>query len=357
VSTLRTGVQYAIAAAMLFGISTPLAKGLLGTASPLLLAGLLYCGSGAGLAIVIGARALFKPHTRTLDWPSRAEWKWLAAAIALGGVAAPPLLMYGLTATPAASASLLLNLESVLTALLAWYLFRENFDRRIALGMAAIVAGGAVLAWTPGESIRLTQGVALIAAACACWALDNNFTRNVSLRDPLVIAAAKGAVAGSVNLGLALYFGADMPGVRVGAAALALGFAGYGVSLSLFVLALRHLGTARAGAYYAIAPFFGAVYAIVVQHEPFTLAVGVAGTLMALGAWLHLSERHRHRHVHEMLRHAHRHRHDAHHRHAHDFDWDGTEPHLHEHVHEPVAHSHAHAPDAHHRHRHEEDRD
>jgi len=351
-STLSTGVQYAIAAAMLFGISTPLAKELLGTASPLLLAGLLYCGSGAGLAVVIAVRALLTPRPRALDWPARSELRWLAAAIALGGIAAPPLLMYGLAATPAATASLLLNLESCLTALFAWRLFRENFDRRIALGMAAIVAGGAVLAWTPGESIRLTQGAALIAAACACWALDNNFTRKVSLRDPLVIAATKGTVAGSVNLGLALYFGADMPDLQTTFAALALGFTGYGVSLTLFVLALRHLGTARAGAYYAIAPFFGALYAIVVQHEPFTLAVGVAGALMALGVWLHVSERHRHRHVHEMLRHVHSHRHDAHHQHAHDVDWDGTEPHVHDHVHAPVEHSHVHVPDVHHRHRH-----
>ena len=198
--------------------------------------------------------------------------------------------------------------------------------------MAAIVAGGAVLAWTPGESMRLTQGAALVAGACVCWALDNNFTRKVSLRDPLVIAATKGAVAGSVNLALALSFGADVPDVRTTVSALALGFAGYGVSLALFVLALRHLGTARAGAYYAIAPFFGALYAITVQHEPFTFAVGLAGVLMALGVWLHVSERHRHRHVHEMLRHTHAHRHDAHHQHTHEADLDGTEPHIHDHA-------------------------
>jgi len=352
-STLSTGVKYAIAAAMLFGISTPLAKELLGTASPLLLAGLLYCGSGAGLAVVIAVRALLTPRPRALDWPARSELRWLAAAIALGGIAAPPLLMYGLAATPAATASLLLNLESVLTALFAWYLFRENFDRRIALGMAAIVAGGAVLAWTPGESMRLTQGAALVAGACVCWALDNNFTRKVSLRDPLVIAATKGAVAGSVNLALALSFGADVPDVRTTVSALALGLAGYGVSLALFVLALRHLGTARAGAYYAIAPFFGALYAITVQHEPFTFAVCLAGALMALGVWLHVSERHRHRHVHEMLRHTHAHRHDAHHQHTHEADLDGTEPHIHAHVHHPLNHSHVHVPDAHHRHRHD----
>jgi drug/metabolite transporter (DMT)-like permease len=351
-SAITSGVHYAVVAALLFGASTPLAKSLLGTADPLLLAGLLYCGSGAGLATVLLARALLVPDRPAIDWPARLEWGSLAIAIALGGIAAPPLLMYGLASTPASTASLLLNLEAVLTALFAWHLFRENFDRRIALGMGAIVAGGIVLVWTPGAPVGLTRGALLIAGACACWALDNNFTRKVSARDPLAIAALKGAVAGTVNLGLALSIGAHVPGVRTVVAALVLGFAAYGVSLTLFVLALRHLGTARAGAYYAIAPFFGALYAIGVQHEPATLAVAVAGGLMAFGVWLHVSERHRHRHRHDVLRHAHAHSHDEHHRHAHDFEWDGSEPHAHDHEHAPIEHSHVHVPDIHHRHRH-----
>lgn len=351
-STAGTGVRYAIIAALLFGASTPLAKELVGATPPLLLAGLLYCGSGGGLAIVLAARALLVQRRRSIDWPARSELGWLGVAIALGGIVAPPLLMYGLIVTPASTASLLLNLESVLTAVFAWYLFRENFDRRIALGMAAIVGGGIVLAWTPDAPFGLTRGALSIAGACACWALDNNFTRKVSERDPLVIAAMKGIVAGTVNLGLSLYVGVRMPGAGMAVAALALGFVGYGVSLALFVLALRHLGTARAGAYYAIAPFFGALYAVVVQHEPFTLAAGIAGALMAFGVWLHVTERHRHRHRHEVQRHAHAHRHDEHHQHVHDFEWDGTEPHAHDHVHAPIEHSHEHVPDVHHRHRH-----
>jgi drug/metabolite transporter (DMT)-like permease len=351
-STQRSGVLYAIVAAILFGASTPLAKDLLGTTSPLLLAGLLYCGSGVGLAAVLGVRALFASDRRGIDWPTRPEYRWLGAATLLGGIVAPPLLLYGLMTTPASSASLLLNLESVLTALLAWYLFRENFDRRIATGMGAIVVGGLVLAWTPGESIRVTNGAVLIAAACACWALDNNLTRKVSQRDPLVIAAVKGIVAGTVNLALGLRFGQTFPGMGVMASALVVGFAGYGVSLVLFVLALRHLGTARTGAYFAVAPFFGALYALLVQHETFTIQLGIAGVLMALGVWLHVSERHAHRHAHEMQAHAHPHVHDEHHRHAHDFAWDGTEPHAHDHVHEPIDHSHRHVPDIHHRHPH-----
>jgi drug/metabolite transporter (DMT)-like permease len=351
-STAPSGVHYALIAALLFGASTPLAKALLGTVDPLLLAGLLYCGSGVGLATVLVVRTLLWRDRRAIDWPARSEWGWLAIAIVLGGIAAPPLLMHGLSRTPASTASLLLNLESVLTALFAWYLFRENFDRRIALGMAAIVAGGIVLAWTPGATIGFTGGALLIAGACACWALDNNFTRKVSERDPLAIAAMKGIVAGTLNLGLALYLGGRVPDVRTAFAALALGFAAYGISLTLFVLALRHLGTARAGAYYAIAPFFGALYAILVQHEPATPSVAVAGALMACGVWLHVAERHRHRHRHEAQRHAHAHRHDEHHRHTHDFEWDGSEPHVHDHEHAPIEHSHVHVPDVDHRHRH-----
>ncbi|MEO7157249.1 MAG: DMT family transporter [Vicinamibacterales bacterium] len=351
-STARAGVRYAIAAALLFGASTPLAKALLDTANPLLLAALLYGGSGTGLALVIAVRGLLGGSSRTIDWPARREWAPLAASIVLGGVVAPPLLMYGLARTPASTASLLLNLESVATALVAWFVFRENFDRRIALGMAAIVAGGCVLAWTPGAPGGVTPGALLIAGACACWALDNNLTRKVSQRDPRVIAALKGAAAGAVNLGLALHLGASLPAAGVVLAALAVGFAGYGVSLALFVVALRHLGSARAGAYYAIAPFFGALYAIVVQREPLTMTVAAAGALMVFGIWLHVSERHAHRHVHGMQRHAHPHVHDDHHRHVHDFAWDGHEPHAHDHVHAPVEHSHVHVPDVHHRHRH-----
>ena len=351
-STQRTGVLYALAAALLFGMSTPLAKQLLGASEPLMLAGLLYCGSGVGLAAALIARQVTTSNAHRIDWPTAIEYRSLAAAIVLGGVVAPPLLLFGLTTTLASTASLLLNLEAVLTALFAWILFRESFDRRIALGMAAIVAGGLVLAWTPGEPARWVSGVALITAACGCWALDNNLTRRVSQRDPLVIAAMKGIVAGAVNLALALRFGQHVPPLGETALALVVGFAGYGVSLVLFVVALRNLGTARTGACFAVAPFFGALYALVVQHEAFTAPLGFAGALMAFGVWLHVSERHAHRHVHAVQTHAHPHVHDEHHRHTHDFAWDGREPHAHPHRHEAIEHAHAHVPDIHHRHSH-----
>jgi len=349
---MHRGIAFALGSALLFGISTPLAKTLVGATSPLLLAGLLYAGSGLGLlaAWVVRRYASARPAGEGL--PRRGEWWWLAGGIVFGGVMAPVALMYGLVTTTASTASLLLNLEAVFTALLAWFLFRENFDSRVAVGMLAIVAGGLVLAWIPGGPEGMWMGPVLIAAACLCWALDNNLTRRISGSDPVVIAGLKGLVAGSVNLLLALSLGATLPAAGVTGAAAAVGFLGYGVSLVLFVLALRHLGTARAGAYFSVAPFFGAAVAVLLQGEAVTWQLIVAGAAMAAGVWLHLTERHGHLHAHERVEHAHAHTHDRHHRHEHDFAWDGREPHLHAHVHAPLVHAHPHYPDLHHRHPH-----
>ena len=348
----RRGIVYAVLAAMLFGISTPLAKPLLGRAPPLELAGLLYLSSGAGLLLLMLGRVIAGRVDMATLLPRHGDWPWLCAAILLGGVLGPVALLAGLAAIPASTASLLLNLESVLTALLAWLLFRESVDRRIALGMASIVAGGLVLAWSPGQASGLSAGALLVAAACLCWALDNNLTRRVSGSDAVAIAALKGLVAGAVNVGLALSLGFSTPSVAALAATAAVGFFGYGMSLVLFVLALRDLGTARTGAYFSVAPFFGAVLALALTGEPPTTPLLLAGALMGVGVWLHVSERHLHEHAHEREEHVHAHRHDEHHRHAHDFEWDGREPHTHPHVHAPLVHAHPHYPDLHHRHPH-----
>lgn len=284
----------------------------------------------------------------------RKEWFWLLLAIGFGGVLGPLALMLGLTRTPAATASLLLNLEAVLTAVLAWVVFRENTDRRIVLGMLLIVAGAVLLA-LPGSShaTGLGWGALLIAAACLCWALDNNFTRKVSASDALFIAGLKGLAAGIVNVVIALMLGARLPTMPVVGMAMTVGLLGYGVSLVLFVLALRGLGSARTGAYFSTAPFIGAAIAILAFGDHASWVFLLAAALMGAGVWLHLTERHEHLHTHEPITHTHRHVHDEHHQHAHDFDWDGREPHTHEHTHAPLTHSHLHYPDIHHQHRHE----
>lgn len=343
----------ALLAALLFGASTPLAKALTGTVPPLMLAGLLYLGSGMGLALVLGIRRAWAAPAREEGQGGipRAEWPWLIGAILAGGVAGPALLMTGLVSTSAASASLLLNVEGVFTAVIAWVVFKENADRQIVLGMIAIVAGGLLLSWQPG-SLQMSTGALLIVGACLCWAVDNNLTRRVSSNDALLIACLKGLVAGLCNTGLALSQGAVFPPVATTAGALLVGFAGYGVSLALFVIGLRVLGTARTGAYFSVAPLFGVLVSFVIWPDVPGIAFWIAATLMALGVWLHLRERHEHEHRHEALAHSHPHRHDEHHQHQHDFPWDGKEPHRHWHQHEVLVHKHPHYPDLHHRHGH-----
>ena len=341
----------ALAAALLFGASVPTAKWLLGDLSPLLLAGLLYLGSGVGLGLVTLLRTAGRAGgLQALRMP-RGDWPWLLGATLFGGVLGPSLLMLGLTRTDGATASLLLNVEGVLTAVIAWVVFRENADRRIVLGMLAIIAGGLLLSWQPG-GLALSSGALFILAACLAWAIDNNLTRKVASHDALLVAGIKGLVAGTCNTALALGAGATLPGVPVLAGSLAVGFLGYGLSLALFVVSLRTLGTARTGAYFSVAPFFGVIIALALWPQPPSRLFWIAAALMAWGVWLHLSERHEHEHTHEALDHTHRHRHDAHHQHVHDFPWDGTEPHVHPHHHAALTHRHAHYPDIHHRHRH-----
>ena len=347
--TAGAAVVAALAAALLFGASTPFAKVLVGDISPVLLAALLYLGSGIGLWIIrlLRDRRLAIPQLRVQ------AWIWFLSAIAAGGIAAPILLMYGLRETAASHASLLLNLESVFTALLAWTVFRENAGWRLVLGMTLIVTGAAVLTW-PGidPSRAAARGAMLIASACLCWAIDNNLTRKVSATDAIFIAGTKGLVAGATNLVLAFTLGATLPPALLAAFAMTIGLFGYGLSLALFVLALRGLGSARTSAYFSTAPFIGAVIAVAALHDAAPAGLWLSAALMLAGVVLHLTEHHAHRHAHDELDHAHLHSHDVHHRHEHDFPWDGAEPHAHRHHHEALAHEHAHYPDLHHRHDH-----
>lgn len=350
---LRQGVIYALLAAALFGASTPFAKTLVGQVAPLTLAGMLYLGSGVGLLACFIVRALFNRDEQAKPVGlAAADLPWLGGAIVAGGIAGPVLLMAGLIMMPASSASLLLNMEGVLTALLAWFVFKENFDRRIFLGMLLIVIAGALLSWEQIPVFGVPWGALAIVGACLCWAIDNNLTRKVSASDPLQIAGIKGLVAGSVNLAIALALGFSLPRTSTVIIAAAVGFCGYGLSLVMFVLALRHLGTARTGAYFSAAPFVGAAIALLMLGEAPGAYFWIAAALMGAGLCLHLTESHAHEHQHEPTLHAHQHIHDDHHLHQHDFDWDGTEPHAHAHRHDPVRHAHAHYPDIHHRHEH-----
>ena len=341
-----TGTSSALAAAVLFGLATPLAKLLLTPLDPWLLAGVLYLGSGVGLAVVRWIRVERGPGLGRQGIP------WLLAAIGCGGLIGPVLLMWGLARTTASTASLLLNSEGIFTALIAWFVFRENFDRRIALGMLLIVMGGVILALPDSHGADASLPSLAIVAACLAWALYNNLTRKVALADATTIAMLKGLVAGTVNVALAFVVGASLPSpTQLGAAAV-LGFVSYGVSLVLFVSALQRLGTARTAAYFSIAPFVGAALSVLLLREAVTWQLGIAALLMALGISLHLAEQHVHKHTHEAMNHEHEHEHDAHHRHEHSIPVALGTRHSHWHDHEPITHSHEHFPDAHHRHRH-----
>jgi drug/metabolite transporter (DMT)-like permease len=345
------GILSALGSALLFGASTPLAKLAISSADPLLIAGLLYLGSGIGLAI---SRAILAgPPTERTETPlSRADLPWLAGATLAGGVAGPALLLLGLLNTHASTASLLLNLEAVATAAIAWVIFRENVDKRVGAGFALILLGGILLSLPQEDDLAISGGALLIAAACLCWGIDNNLTRKISGSDPSQIAMWKGLSAGITNAGLALAAGAKFPAVTVTLWVVIIGFLSYGVSLVLFVRALRHLGAARTGAYFSTAPFAGAALAFALGQGWLDWAFCLAGILMLIGVWLHVTERHEHQHVHESMEHEHLHYHDEHHQHEHSPGDPPGEPHAHRHKHARLAHSHPHYPDIHHRHHH-----
>ena len=350
---MNKGIIYALFAAAAFGASTPFSKILVGAVAPIELAGLLYLGSGLGLLAWFIVRSLASRDAHAASSRLKAaDVPWLAGAIVFGGIAGPVLLMVGLTRIPGSYASLLLNMEGVLTSQLAWFVFKENFDRRIFIGMMLIVAGGMVLGWEQRPPAGVPWGAVAIVGACLCWGIDNNLTRKVSASDAVQIAGIKGLVAGVVNLSIAFALGISTPPVKTVLAAGVVGFCGYGLSLVLFVLALRNLGTARTGAYFSAAPFVGAIVSLLLLGETPGSGFWLGGALMAAGIVLHLTENHEHPHAHEPMEHAHEHSHDAHHQHQHDFPWDGKEPHSHPHQHEPVTHAHPHFPDIHHRHEH-----
>lgn len=291
----------------------PVAKLLLATTEPWLAAGLLYCGAGIGLAAIRLAQhalssGISEAPLRTGDLP------WIVAVVLFGGMLAPVLLMLGLARTTAATASLLLNLEALATMAIAWVVFREHVDRKLLIGAFCILVGAGLLSWQ-GRAVAFDSGALLVAAACVAWGIDNNLTRKLSSADPLQIAMIKGLAAGSSNVVLSFAMGARLPGLPETLAFGVVGFLGYGVSLALFVAALRHLGVARTGAYFSLAPFVGAIVGVSVIGEPVGWELVIAGGLMGIGLYLHLAERHSHEHAHDALYHEHGHVHDEHHQH------------------------------------------
>jgi drug/metabolite transporter (DMT)-like permease len=286
-----SNASYGLLAALLFGASTPLAKISGKHVEPIMLAGLLYLGSGVGLMIALSILGLHKFKAFKLRDLTRAQATYLGGAIFFGGMLAPVLLMSGLARVDGSTTSLLLNLEGALTALIACVFFRERYGTRLKIGLAFIVAGGIALTLEQKDHITFTWlGIVFIAAACACWALDNNFTKQVAFIEAPVLAALKGLTAGVVNVCLATIVGQHLPSIgQIGISA-AIGFIGYGLSLVFFIHSLRRIGTARTSAYFSTAPFVGALLSLAILREQLGLRMAIAGCLMAIGVYLHLTE-------------------------------------------------------------------
>jgi drug/metabolite transporter (DMT)-like permease len=344
VSRRRRGSLAGLLSAVAFGASAPLAQRLVQGRDPQMVAGLLYLGAALALWLAGG------PARRNEAPLRRADGVRLGVVVAAGGVVGPVLLLVGLQHVTGTTGALTLNLEAPFTALLAVWWFGEHLGRRGWIAGGAIVLGAAVLAVSPGSVDGDALGVGLIALACACWALDNNITQQLTVRDPISIVRTKATIAAVVNLGIAAGRGAAWP-TDIVLATLALGAVSYGASILLDAYALRLIGAARESALFATAPFAGVLIAVGLG-DPFTAASAVALVLMALGAVGMLTERHEHRHTHEPFAHEHRHVHDEHHRHEHPPGVATGEPHTHWHEHARLVHAHDHVSDVHHRHSH-----
>ena len=353
-------VIYAVLAAVLFGSCAPAAKYLLADLGPVMLAGLLYLGSGVGLALYLGVCRLRRQERNHMEAPlAREDLPWLAGVILFGGILAPVVLLISLDVTHAATAALLLNFEAVATTILAAAFFREYVGRNVWVALGLITASCAVLSYSPSAPWGFSIGAIGILLACTFWSLDNNISRNIAGKDPIPIVAIKGLVAGGVIIAAALAMGDVLPDPRSVATIMIVGFFSYGgITSVLFMMALRGIGTARTGSILAVSPFFGVAISFAVFEEPLASTFWIALPIMVVGAYLLVTEKHSHLHEHPPLVHEHRHCHDdGHHLHEHT----GTEPplndqgeHSHRHVHEAMTHEHPHQPDLHHRHAHGE---
>jgi len=342
-------ILQALLAAVFFGASAPIAKLLLGdNIAPIFLAAFLYLGSGIGTFFVrLTQQIRAKDAEANIKSP---DIKWLAGAIISGGILAPIILMISLKNTPASTASLLLNFEGVGTTVIALLFFKEAISRRAWIAIIVITLASIFLSANFTGGFALSFGALGIILACVLWGVDNNFTRNISGKDPLAIVAWKGLVAGTFSFFLALFLGNSIPSLVSILSILILGFVSYGLSTILFIRSMRGLGAARTSALYGTAPLAGVLLSIVIFGEIPSFWFIIAAILMIGGALLLINEQHAHLHLHTALIHEHSHSHkDLSHGHA-----DRDEVHSHEHEHPVEEHEHDHMPDIHHRHGHQE---
>lgn len=346
-------VLFAVTSAVLFGIGTPFAKMLVEDLEPVILAGLLYLGAFVGMTFYSMVCWIVRKKPSASAPLERKDAAWLAGATISGGVVAPICLMTGLTLVTGFAASLLLNLEGLATAVIAFLFFRENLGWRLGIAIASMSAAGILLSWDPDTGVFSVAGSLLLLAAGVAWGVDNNLTRHISERDPVRISQIKGLVAGTTSVLIGLVLGFKIAADASLAFALMLGAVSYGASLVLFIQALQGLGASRTGAFFSLGPFVGAAVSVVLLNEWLGWPMLLAAVLMLLGVAAIVYERHSHVHSHEKTTHAHLHSHDdSCHDHVHEPVVTGQ--HLHEHTHSPETHDHVHWPDIHHRHDHTE---
>src|SRR5258706_999448 len=344
-------ILQALLAAIFFRASAPIAKLLLGDTAPIFLAAFLYIGSGTGISLV-----KLTQRMRSKDVEAgikRADIQWLVGAIISGGILAPIVLMVSLQNTPASTASLLLNFEGVGTTLIALLFFKEAISRRAWTAIIIVTLASILLSTNFGSSWGMSVGAFGVVLACTLWGVDNNFTRNISGKDPLAIVAWKGLVAGTFSFFLAWFLGNPFPAVKTILGTLILGFVSYGLSTMLFIRSMRGLGAARTSALYGTAPLAGVLLSIVIFGEFPSFLFVIAAILMIGGALLLINEQHEHSHVHTALFHEHSHKRDDP-AHGHD-DANAEGVHSHGHEHPAEEHKHDHMPDIHHRHGHEDE--
>ncbi len=343
----------ALLAAMLFGASAPLAKLLLGEVEPISLAAFLYLGSGIGVLLFKAIQRRSLGNTDSEAQIKRADWGWLAGSVFVGGVAAPIVLLFSLRSTPASTGSLLLNFEGVATTLIAAFFFKEAMSRSAVWAILCVTAASILLSWDTSGQWGFSLGALGIISACVLWGIDNNLTRNISAKDPLSIVLVKGFGAGSFSLLLTLLLDHSMPRLPIVLGAMLLGSISYGMSIVLFIRAMRSLGAARTSALFGTAPLAGAALSFLVFHETPNMLFFVALPFVIVAAFLLFREKHAHKHTHEAITHEHRHRHDdGHHNHDHPGMLSRSLTHSHVHAHESMEHEHPHLPDIHHRHIH-----
>jgi drug/metabolite transporter (DMT)-like permease len=346
---MLSGQFLSILSAALFGISPVLCKMMIGEMSPVLLAGLLYLGSGIGLQLLLFCQR--RNSVRELGQISlRSRFKLLGAVIS-GGVVAPLCLTYGIKYGTASEVTLLLNLETVATTAISWLIFKEYIGPRVWTGKILILTAASIIVFRMEGEPSLSLSGLLVVFACIFWGVDNNLTRDVEELPATVLAGIKGLGAGIfTTVAALLFFSGKASGLQIGGA-LTIGALSYGLSLVLFVEALRRIGSARTSTFFAIGPFIGTLLSVILLGERPPAPYWFAAALMLGGVILLYREKHRHLHSHESIMHHHRHFHDEHHQHAHE-GMDVGEPHDHIHSHEPITHIHGHWPDIHHRHGH-----